>query len=62
MSDVSLTSHLDITTNNTLPDNSAAPADDSIDQTFTEKRNEVSTQEESPLVNVKDLPFEQISS
>lgn len=62
LSDECLTSHLDITTNNTLPDNSAAPADDSIDQTFTEKKNEVSTQEESPLVNVKVLPLEQISS
>ena len=62
LSDECLTSHLDITTNNTLPDNSATPADDSIDQTIKEKKNEVSTQEESPLVNVKDLPFEQISS
>jgi len=62
LSDECLTSQLDITANNTLPDNSAAPADGSIDQTFTEKKNEVSTQEQSPLVNVKDLPFEQISS
>jgi len=62
LADECITSHLDITTINTLPDNLAAPADDSIDQTFTEKKNEVSTQEECPVVNVKDLPFEQISS
>ena len=62
LSDKCLTSHLDITSNNTLPDNLAAPTDDSINQTFTEKKNEVSTQEENPLVNVKDLPFEQINS
>lgn len=62
LSDECLISHLDITTNNALPDNLAAPADDSIDQTFTENKNEASTQEESPVVNVKDLPFEQISS
>jgi len=62
LSDECLTSHLDITTNNTLPDNLAAPADDSIDQTFAEKKNEVSTEEESPVVNVKDLPFEHIIS
>jgi hypothetical protein len=62
LSNECLTSHLDITTNNTLPDNLAAPADDNIDQTFAEKKNEVSTDAESPVVNVKDLPFEHISS
>jgi hypothetical protein len=62
LSDECLSSHLDITTNNTLPDNLAAPADDNIDQTFAEKKNEVSTEEESPVVNVKGLPFEHISS
>jgi hypothetical protein len=63
LSNECLTSHLDTTTNNTAPDNLAAPADDFIvDKIFTEKRNEVSIQEESPLLNVKDLPCEQISS
>jgi hypothetical protein len=61
LSDECLTSHLDITTDNRVPDNHAAPADDSIEQTFTEKKNE-STKEESPLVNVKVLTYEQISS
>lgn len=62
LSDECLTSHLDITINNTVPDNHAAPTDDSIDQTFTEKKNEVLTEEGSPLANVKDVCFEQISS
>jgi hypothetical protein len=63
LSNECLTSHVDMTTNNTAPDNLAAPAGDFIvDETFTKKENEVFTQEESPLANVKDLPFEHISS
>jgi hypothetical protein len=62
MSDECLTSHLDTASNNTAPDNLTFPENEiSVADTFTEKESEVSTQEERPLLKVKDLLCEQIS-